>query len=325
MLGEPQTVTTTLYAETDARYGPRFRFSLVSRCDVRASGERRRARGPLRPRGPGDRLSVPLDERCTASTLRPRLAAAWPAPGARFTHQVLSPTSLRREPVRVLVEGHETIDGVETLRIVEESQGLESRAWIDRRGRALREQGALGFVLRREAADVARSGVGDGVRVDLATTTRVPFEGTIADPRSIEYVMRVTGGPRLRARRPAAPARHGRRRPHHEADAGRGGRRDDLDCHRGPSPFASPTPAIVSRARAIVGRRRCRATRSAPAPRGGRERRRGRPHHRHATCCAAARRLQRHAVLVAAPCGWWRAGARRRRDSVRGDGFYYHA
>jgi transglutaminase-like putative cysteine protease len=263
MLGELQTVTTTLHAETDAGHGlRRFRFLLVSpAATFAASGVSDGMTLDVRygPEGRNERLSVPLDEPVhLASTLRPRLAAAWPEPGARFTHQVLSPTSLRREPVRVLVEGHETLDGIETLRIVEESQGLESRAWIDRRGRPLREQGALGFLLVRESADVARSGIDDRAPVDLATTTRVPFDGTIADPRGLDrLVMRVSGEaadrvpdapPRQRvtgdvvriAREPLVPAQ-----PPAAAD---------LDRYRGPSPFVeSDDPGIVARARAITG------------------------------------------------------------------------
>jgi transglutaminase-like putative cysteine protease len=263
MLGQPQTVTTTLYAETDASYGlRRFRFLLVSpAATFAASGLSDGMTLEVRygPEGRSDRLSVPLDEPVhLASTLRPRLAAAWPAPGARFTHQVLSPTSLRREPVRVLVEGHETLDGIETLRIVEESQGLESRAWIDRRGRAVREQGALGFLLRREPADVARTGIDEAARVDLASVARVPFEGTIAEPRALDrLVMRVTGEAADSV--PDAPPRQRvtgdvvritREAPAPTAPSAD----DDLDRYEGPSPFIeSDDPAIVNRAKWIVG------------------------------------------------------------------------
>jgi transglutaminase-like putative cysteine protease len=263
MLGEPQAVTTTLYAETDRSFGlRRFRFLLVSPAGTfAASGTSDGMTLEVRygPEGRNETVTLPLTEPVhLASTLRPRLAAAWPEPGARFTHQVFNPTSLRQEPVRVLVEGRETIDGVETLRIVEEAQGLESRAWIDRRGRAVREQGALGFVVRRESAEVARSGVGDGAFVDLVATTRVPFDGTIADPRNLEHlVMRITGEAAERV--PDSPPRQRvtgdvlriTREDPRRVDAAPAG---DLDRYRGPSPFVeSDDPAIVARARAIVG------------------------------------------------------------------------
>jgi len=263
MLGEPQAVTTTLYAETDQDYGlRRFRFLLVSpAATFAASGVSDGMTLEVRygPEGRSETLTLQLAEPVHfASTLRPRLAAAWPEPGARFTQQVFSPMSLRREPVRVLVEGRETIDGVETLRIVEATHGLESRAWIDRRGRAMREQGALGFVLRRESAEIARSGLGDGGHADLAATTRVPFDGTIADPRALDrLVMRVTGEAADRV--PNAPPRQrvtGDVVQVTREDPARMGPvpAEDLDRYRGPSPFVeSDDPAIVARARAIVG------------------------------------------------------------------------
>jgi hypothetical protein len=263
MLGETQTVTTTLHAETDADRGlRRFRFFLVTPAGTfAASGVSDGMILEVRygPEGRSETLALPLDEPLHfAGTLRPRLAAAWPEPGARFTHQVLSPMTLRREPMRVLVEGRETIDGVETLRIVEETQGIESRAWIDRHGRAVREQGGLGFTLARESADVARSGVGDGGSVDVVATTRVPFDGTIGDPRALDrLVLRVSGAAADRV--PDAPPRQSVRgrvvRIVREDRAKPGpAPADDLDRYRGPSPFVeSDDAAIVTRARSIVG------------------------------------------------------------------------
>jgi len=263
MLGEPQTITTSLFAETAPDYGlRRFRFLLVSpAATFAATGESDGMTFEVRygPEGRMQNLTIPLSEPVHfASTLRPRLAAAWPEAGARFTHQVLSPTSLRYEPVRVRVDGHETIDGVETLRIVEESQGMETRAWIDRQGHALKEEGALGFTLKREPEAVAKSGIDTSARVDLVETTRVPFEGTIANPRALDHLaVRVTGEAADRV--PDAPPRQ---RVH--GDVIRITREDklpvtaaateDLDRWRAPSPFVESDDAgIVARAKAIVG------------------------------------------------------------------------
>jgi transglutaminase-like putative cysteine protease len=262
MLGAPQTVTTSLYAETDAAYAlRRFRFVLVSpAATFAASGQSDGTTLEVRygPEGRSETITLPLAEPVYfANTLRPKLAAAWPEPGARFTHQVFSPTSMRREPMRVLVEGRETIDGVETLRIVEESQGLESRAWIDHGGHAVREQGALGFELRREPEEVARAG-GDGAPVDLVATTHVPFTGTIADPRALDHlVLRVSGAAADHI--PSAPPRQQvtgdvLRITREDPARMRGDETEDLAPYRAPSPFVeSDDPAIVARARAIVG------------------------------------------------------------------------
>jgi transglutaminase-like putative cysteine protease len=263
MLGEPQTITTTLHAETDADYGlRRFRFALVSpAATFAASGESDGMTLEVRygPEGRSEHLSLPLDEPVhLATSMRPRLAAAWPDAGARFTHRVLSPTTLHYEPVRVVVEGRETVDGVETLRITEETQGMASRAWIDRSGRAVREEGALGFVLRREAADVAKTGIADDARVDLTTSARIPFDGTITDSQTLDrLVLRVSGAAADHV--PDAPPRQ-----HVTGDVVRVTRESatptgtaadaDLDRYRQPSPFIeSDDPGLVARAESIVG------------------------------------------------------------------------
>jgi hypothetical protein len=202
-----------------------------------------------------------------ASTLRPRLAAAWPEAGARFTHQVLSPTSLRYEPVRVRVDGHETLDGVETLRIVEESQGMETRAWIDRQGRALKEEGGLGFTLKREPEAVAKSGVDRGQPGRSRRDDARPVRGHDRRPAGA----RPPGGPRDGRGRRSHPDAPPRQRV--QGDVIRITREDklpvattaadDLDRWRAPSPFVESDDAgIVARAKAIVGnaaapRRRC--------------------------------------------------------------------
>jgi len=263
MLGAPQTVTTSLHAETDAAYGlRRFRFVLVSpAATFAASGQSDGTTLEVRygPEGRSETIRLPLAEPVYfANTLRPKLAAAWPEPGARFTHQVFSPTSMRREPMRVLVEGRETIDGVETLLIVEESQGLESRAWIDHGGHAVREQGALGFVLRREPEEVARAGIADDAPIDLTATTHVPFTGTIADPRTLDrLVLRISGAAADHV--PNAPPRQQvtgdvLRITREDPARVRADGTEDLEPYRAPSPFVeSDDPAIVARARAIVG------------------------------------------------------------------------
>ncbi len=263
MLGEPQTITTTLHAETDADYGiRRFRFVLVSpAATFAAAGESDGMTLDVRygPEGRSERLALPLDEPVhLASSLRPRLAAAWPEAGARFSHRVLSPATLRYEPVRVVVEGRETIDGVETLRIAEETPGMASRAWIDRSGRAVREEGALGFMLRREPAEVAKTGIADAARVDLATTARVPFDGTIAEPRSLaRLAIRVSGEAADHV--PDAPPRQRVTgnvvRIMREATTPAGPEDEaELDRYRKPSPFIeSDDPGLVARAQSIVG------------------------------------------------------------------------
>jgi hypothetical protein len=122
----------------------------------------------------------------------------------------------------------------------------------------LREEGGLGFTLKREPEAVAKSGVDRDNRVDLAETTRVPFEGTITDPRTLDHLaVRATG--EAADRIPDAPPRQ-----RVQGDVIRITREDklpaataapdDVDRWRAPSPFVESDDAgIVTRAKAIVG------------------------------------------------------------------------
>jgi transglutaminase-like putative cysteine protease len=199
----------------------------------------------------------------------------------------------------------------------------------------VREEGALGFVVRRESGEAARGGVGSGGFVDLVATTRVPFDGTIADPRALDHlVMRVTGEAADRV--PDAPPRQRvagdvvritRENPA-RADAGPA---EDLARYRSPSPFVeSDDPAIVARARAIVG----------PATSAGDKVRRvldwvaGNVEREPSLTIPSARDVLRtrrgdcneHAVLVAALLRAAGVPTRIAAGIVyAGDGFYYHA
>ena len=264
MLGTPQQLTTSLSAETDETFGLRsFRFRLVSpaatftasgtsdgrRLDVRyGSGERQ------------DTLVVPIDEPIQlATTLRPRIAAARPAPGTRYRHSVFSPLTLRSEPITTVVEGRETIDGTETLRVAEEQQGLRAHVWLDDDGRAVREEAMLGLVLRAEPHETALRGLNTDAPLELTSATRIPLRGTILSPRRTAALTLLVSGPAA----PQIPDDPPRQR----MDAGLlrivrepapvpgiPGEPPPDPRYVLPSPFIeSDDPALVARARAIVG------------------------------------------------------------------------
>lgn len=197
MLGSPQPLDTTLVTDTDGALMLRgFRFSLGSpAATFTASGTSDGRTLSIRQGQQGDPLVVPLDEPLhLPSTLRPRIVAARPEPGARFTHAVLSPITFQRESITITVEGWETIDGHRALRIAEEHQGLRARAWLDEDGGVLREEGVLGFVLRREPREAALAGGTGAAPLDLARAARIPLTGAIADPRGrATLALRVTG------------------------------------------------------------------------------------------------------------------------------------
>ena len=287
LLGVPQRVTTSLAAETDAQFGLRaFHFALVSpAATFTASGTSDGHRLEVRY-GTGDRqdtLAIPLAEPIhLATTFRPRIAAARPAPGTRFTHAVFSrynlgdieklpelrphvggparsfPRRVRSEPVTTVVEGRETVDGVETLRVTEEEQGVRSQVWLTDDGRAVREEAMLGLILRAEPREAALGGLDGAAPLDVAMVARIPLHGTIASPRTVAALTLRVSGPAAGSvpdDPPRQRMRAGVLRIEREPSPvpGSVSPRGE-DPYRKPSPFIeSDDPGIVARARAIVG------------------------------------------------------------------------
>jgi hypothetical protein len=267
MLGTRQRLTTALLADTDASFAlRRFRFSLDSpatRFAATGVSDGRTLRVRYGSGGRGGDLVIPLDEPIhLASALRPRIAAARPAPGTRYTHAVFDPLTLGRESVTTVVEAHERLDGRDALRVAEEHRGLRARAWLDEDGGVLREEAPLGFVLRREPAAVARTGADGAPALDLAIATRIPVARPIASPRDLgRLTLRVSGaaadripddpprqritGDVLRIVREEAPAAGAL------PAAGPGG---PPGHYLAPSPFVeSDDPHVVATARAVAG------------------------------------------------------------------------
>src|SRR5213594_4218026 len=264
MLGAPQRLTTSLAAETDQRFGLRsFRFALVSPAATFTAGGTSDGRRLEVRYGAGDRLdtlAVPLEGPIyLATTFRPRIAAARPIPGTRYSHAVFSPLTLRSEAVTTVVEGRETIDGIETLRVTEEQQGLATHVWLADDGRAVREEAMIGLVLRAEPRETALRGLDTAAPLDLATVARIPLRGTIANARETTALTLRVSGPALGSvpdDPPRQRMRAGRLRIVREAAPGPGspppGPAEEL--YVAPSPFIeSDDPTIVARARAIVG------------------------------------------------------------------------
>jgi hypothetical protein len=206
MLGTPQTLRTSLAAETDASFAlRRFRFTLISPAAVfSATGttDGEHLSVTYGAEGERERLSIPVTGPIyLPSTLRPRVLAGDLASGTRYAVPVFNPLTLRNEPMTVTVEGRETLAGsdgpVEAIRLAEEHQGVRVRAWLASDGAVLREESVLGFTLERESSERALTKAGAGTPVDLTAVSRIPFSGRIDDPR---------GAARLVLRLRAAPA-----------------------------------------------------------------------------------------------------------------------
>jgi hypothetical protein len=273
MLGVPQTLHTALTAETDTAFMlRRFAFTLTSPATTftahgHSNGQRLEVAYGVA--GFEDTLSVPLAEPIhLASTLRSHVLAGDPAPGTRFTLPVFSPMTLGNEPMTVTVEAIETLAGpdgpVRARRLSEQHGQVRTTVWLDDDGAVLRETAALGFTLERETRAVALQGADRHAPIDLVATSRIPLDGTIADPRTVAALtLRVRGAGA--ATIPDQPPRQRR-----DADLLRVAReglpavvplranRDDssttLAAYLAPAPLIEvDDPAIASRARAIVG------------------------------------------------------------------------
>jgi hypothetical protein len=202
MLGTPQTLRTALAAETDADYAlRRFRFTLLSPATTfSATGTSDDHVLAVRygPQGQAADLRLPLTAPIyLPSTLRPRVLAGEHTPGTHYTVPVFSPLTLRNEPMTITIDGLETIDGpngrVATVRLLEEHQGLQARAWIDPEGGVVREEAALGFTLARETEEQALAPA-RGTAVDLARVSKVPLAGDLDDARAAARLrLRVSG------------------------------------------------------------------------------------------------------------------------------------
>jgi len=264
VLGSPQTIQTALVADTDADFAvTRFHFSLASPAGTFSATGRSEGRRLRVDYGSGDAhetLDLPLDEPIhLMNALRPRIAVARPAIGARYVHDVFNPLTMTTEPVVTVVEAHEVIDGAPTLRIAEEHRGLRERAWLAEDGRVLREEGMLGFTLVREPRELALAPIA-GAPVDVAEASRIPLVGDIAAPRE-RAVLRLRLGGAGAAGVPSAPPRQRVRGDVLEIERERVPSRaaplptdGSLAAYLAPAPFIeSDDPAIVAVVAEIVG------------------------------------------------------------------------
>ena len=273
MLGVPQTLVTSLVAETDEAFAlQRFRFRLVTPAAVfsaTGTSDGRQLAVAYGPEGHVQRVTLPLTEPIyLPSTLRPRVLAGDLVPGTTYTAPVFNPLTLRNEPLTVTIEGREDLEGpdgrVEAVRLSEEHQGLRARVWLAPDGAVLREEGSLGFTLVRQPREVALADRGTGAPVDLVATSLIPLVGHIDDPRRRDRLTLRVGGDAAgsipddppRQRIAAGVLRIAREEPPAPSPlAGAPG--GALAAYVAPSPFIeSDDAAIVAATRAVVGAER---------------------------------------------------------------------
>jgi hypothetical protein len=203
MLGVPQTLRSVLSAETDDTFALRtFSYTLetpATTFTARGTSDDHTLRARYGPKGQEADLELPLTEPIALpSTLRPRILAEHPVPGARYSLPVFSPLTARSEPLTVVVEARERLatraGAVDTIRIAEEQQSVKTRAWIDLDGGVVREEALLGFTLERESREQATAAIDRAAPLDLVAATGIPLDGSIAAPRTLAHLtLRVSG------------------------------------------------------------------------------------------------------------------------------------
>ena len=268
MLGVPQTVRTSLDAETDDRFAlRRVRFTLASPAtafSATGTSDGHRLTVTYGADGRSSEATVPLAEPVYLPvTLRPRVLAGDTTPGTTYTVPVFNPLALRNEPLTVKVDGRAALDGVDAIVLSEEQHGLRARVWLAPDGSVLREEGSLGLTLVRESREAALAGDAALVPLDLIAASSIPVAGRIEDPRHVRRLtLRMQGaaagrvpldpprqrvrGDLLRVEREPLPEHA----PLGAADAA-------LAEYLAPAPFIeSDDAAIVATARSIVGSER---------------------------------------------------------------------
>src|SRR5438876_12247313 len=211
MLGAPQTVRTSLDAETDDRLAlRRVRFTLVSPAtafSATGTSDGRRLTVVYGADGRSSEATIPLTEPIYLPvTLRARVLAGDTTPGTTYTVPVFNPLALRNEPLTVKVDGRPALDGVDAIVLTEEQHDLRARVWLTPDGGVLREEGSLGLTLVRESREAALAGDAALVPLDLVSASRIPVAGRIEDPRHVSRLtLRMQGA--AAARVPLDPPR----------------------------------------------------------------------------------------------------------------------
>lgn len=195
VMNTPQTIHTEIRADTDQSFAlTHFDFRLLSSgLTFRASGEvkDRTLHGQMVTGGETSPFSFPLQSpiylpETTAMTFRN--AALRPEEERRFS--IFNPLSMQADTVTVTVIGPETLTikgkKIETTKVAERYGETTAHAWLDREGKVIKEEAALGMVLLREnQRDALGGGWQDSTPLDLVASTAIPVERELPNPRTL--------------------------------------------------------------------------------------------------------------------------------------------
>lgn len=114
--------------------------------------------------------------------------------GGSVSLPVFDPASLTVRPIKVFVAGREErmVEGRKEMltRLSVDFMGGFQTAWVDGRGRIVREEGALGLAMERTTRDRALAGLTGGFEAgaDLTESAAIPSDVELKNPASLTFL-----------------------------------------------------------------------------------------------------------------------------------------
>ncbi len=191
----PQTIHTEIRATTDKAFAlTHFEFRLLSSgMTFRASGEvaDHKLQGQMTTGGETTPFSFPLQVPIyLPATTEMTLRQAKLQTGEERHFSIFNPLSMRTETVTIAVLGPEkvTIKGEQlgATKVTETLGETTTQAWLDREGKVIKEEAALGMVLLRETQQEALgAGWQKGASLDLVAFAAIPVPQPLPNPRTL--------------------------------------------------------------------------------------------------------------------------------------------
>jgi hypothetical protein len=204
MLNTLQTIATEIRAHTDRQYAlSDFSFRLSGSGVVfKAEGKvtDQTLHGQLTSGGGTSPFSFPLREPIYLSaTTQMTLRGVALQPGEERRFSIFNPLSMQTDTVSVTTVGPDTLtlkgQRLAVTKVVERIGGTTVYAWLDKDGKVVKEEAALGLVLLRESREDALGGGWQAAPPsDLVTAAAIPVRNALPNPRALTSLRLTVSG-----------------------------------------------------------------------------------------------------------------------------------
>jgi len=196
-LGTTQEVTTLLQYGMAPDYSLKdFSFELYSEThDLKAKG---RVNGnaldlEILSAGQAQKKTLPLQGKLyLPDALEPLVSQRKLKPGAKFSYQIIDPSTFAVAPMEIEFVGPESLDFEKkrllALHFRSSFHNLITDTWINEEGDALKEASAMGLVMLKETQEEALRFAVGGKAPDLLTRFAVPSSPAIPDARRARFL-----------------------------------------------------------------------------------------------------------------------------------------